>query len=117
MHKILVEVVLLGESEGGRRTPPNFATGGYMPHIVLGDPAQRKPVMVGNEVGEEYLGVKFVSGPERADPGKKIIAEAVLLWYPEVQYLGVSMGATFTIREGPRILGFGTVLRRTDEAG
>jgi len=37
-----------------------------------------------------------------------------LVYFPEVSYSHVEEGATFTIREGSRVVGHGVVLERAD---
>jgi len=39
-----------------------------------------------------------------------------LMYAPEVSYTGVEPGATFTLREGPEIVGYGLVLSRGRES-
>ena len=107
------EVTFIPESEGGRRTPPLlvFVGGSYRPHIVVGDPNQRRAVLVGNEIQEAYLGILFESGPTRVEFDESVFAKFYLLYYPHVAYEVVIPGATFTIREGARIVGFGRVIK------
>ncbi len=107
-----LEVTFLSTSEGGRDTPPpqiGRAPGKYRPHIVIGDPNQRKAIVVGNEIRETYLGVIFVSGPDVVRVGEPIEAEAVLMYYPLPEHAAVVAGATFTVREGARIVAYGRV--------
>ena len=107
-----LEITFLSTSEGGRDKPPpqiGRAPGKYRPHIVIGDPKQRKAIIVGNEIRETYLGVIFVSGPDEVRVGEPIEAEAELMYYPQTEHEAVVPGATFTIREGARIVGYGRV--------
>ncbi len=112
---VKAEVTFLPPSEGGRTNPPILVSGTtagtYRPHIVLGDPSQRTAIMVGNEIRETYLGVVFVSGPERVVFGQPLEAEAVLMYHPLPEHAAVVPGATFTIREGARVVGHGIVTR------
>jgi hypothetical protein len=105
------EITFIPESEGGRGTTPGLvsSTGSYRPHIVIGDPNQRNAIMIGNEVHETYLGIIFHSGPERVEFNQPFTGEFYLLYYPHPDYESVVPGATFTIREGARIVGFGMV--------
>jgi hypothetical protein len=107
------EVTFIPESKGGRHTPPSlvFAGGSYRPHIVVGDPNQRRAVLVGNEIQETYLGILFESGPTSVEFDVSIFAKFYLLYYPQVAYEAVIPGATFTIREGAKIVGFGRVIK------
>ena len=113
-------MTFLPPSEGGRTTPPVLAsgTGTYRPHIVIGDPTQRKAITVGNEITETYLGVVFQSGPENVRFGEPLEANALLMYYPNPEYDSVVPGATFTVREGARVVGYGQVKRvfLTDDA-
>jgi hypothetical protein len=107
------EITFIPESEGGRATTPLlvWSDGSYRPHIVIGDPSQRKAVIVGTEIQETYLGILFESGPASVEFNESIFAKFYLLYYPHVAYESVIPGATFTIREGARIVGFGRVIK------
>ena len=87
---------------------PNRAR--YMPHIVLGDPSQREAVIgPKNTIAERYLGVVVSDAPDELVPGESVEVALQLMYWPEEQYEGVVPGATFTLREGPTIIGFGTI--------
>jgi hypothetical protein len=107
------EITFIPESEGGRSTPPSlvWSSGSYRPHIVIGDPSQRRAVMVGSEIQETYLGIVFESGPTSVEFDKSIFAKFYLLYYPHLAYESVIPGATFTIREDAKIVGFGRVIK------
>jgi translation elongation factor EF-Tu-like GTPase len=108
--RIEAEVTFLPESEGGRRVlPASLSGGGYMPHLVVGDPNQRRAITIGNEVQETYLGVSFVSGPEKVEPGEAFLAELLLMYWPHPVYESLVPSATFTIREGAQVVGYGRV--------
>jgi hypothetical protein len=81
-----------------------------MPHIVVGDPQQREAVMVGNSLTEKYLGVWVTDAPDELSPGHASEVTLNLMYWPEEKYTDVNAGATFTLREGPNIVGFGEVL-------
>ena len=83
----------------------------YRPHIVIGDPSQREAIQDGNRLTEEYLGVTFHSGPEEVKIGEELRVELLLLFYPHPAYDNLKSGVTFTVREGPHIVAFGSVLR------
>jgi hypothetical protein len=108
-----VEVTFLSPTEGGRMNPPILVweSGSYRPHIVIGDAKQRKAIIVGNEIQETYLGIVFVSGPDKVRFGETIEAKALLMYYPSPEYDSVVAGAQFTVREGARIVGYGKVKR------
>ena len=106
------------ESEGGRKEPPPFLSGGvYRPHLVVGDPNQRRAILIGNEVQETYLGVAFMSGPTRVEFSEPFTAELVLMFWPHPVYESLVPGATFTIREGAQVVGYGRVKRLLPAAG
>jgi hypothetical protein len=110
LPRIQAEVTFLPESEGGRKEPPQLSSGGqYRPHLVVGDPNQRQPVTIGNEIQEIYLGVAFVSGPAKVESGKSYLTELALLYWPQPMYESLVPNATFTMREGARIIGYGRV--------
>jgi len=82
-----------------------------MPHIVLGDPSQREAhIGAGNRITEHYLGVWVKDAPDELSPGKSADVTLVLMYWPEEKYEGVVRGSTFTLREGPKIVGFGQVV-------
>jgi hypothetical protein len=81
-----------------------------MPHIVLGDPQQREAASVGNNLTEKYLGVWITDAPDELSPGHTSEVTLKLMYWPEEKYTDVKSGATFTLREGPNIIGFGKVL-------
>lgn len=84
--------------------------GRYTPHIVLGPIDQREVISDPQKRSlEDYLGVYFTGGPEIIEIGTPVEVELTLVYSPEVNYGGVSKGATFTIREGGTIVGFGRV--------
>jgi translation elongation factor EF-Tu-like GTPase len=112
LPRIEAEVTFLAESEGGRKELPHAIAGGqYRPHLVVENPNQRQAVTIGNEIKETYLGVAFVSGPPKIESGKAFQTELVLMYWPHPMYESLVPGVTFTIREGARIVGYGTVKR------
>jgi hypothetical protein len=86
-----------------------------MPHIVVGDAQQREAVRVGNSLTEKYLGVWVTDAPDELLPGHTSEVALKLMYWPEERYTDVTAGATFTLREGPTIVGFGKLL--TSPAG
>jgi hypothetical protein len=118
------EVVLLSKEEGGRSNPvlPVAYGGGLRPHIVLQDRSVRKP-KVGmrdghsNHILDEYLSVAFWLGPDPVPIGSSFPLTMYLWCHPDPMYDGCIPGATFTIREGGKIIGHGEIKRRwTEEA-
>src|SRR6185312_16803762 len=110
---LLVEVVFLSPEHGGRQAPPVLGTSAeYRPHLVVQDRSVRDAHMRGNVVDEEYLGVSFVEGPEKLDFGVPVSCLVRLNYFPEVGYADLREGASFTVREGVRVVAHGTVLER-----
>ena len=108
--RIEAQITFLPTSEGGRtKLPTDFSDGKYRPHVVVGDPNQRKALLVNNVAQETCLGVAFVDGPSNVVVGESFLAELALMYWPNVSYDSLVPGATFTLREGPHIIGFGTV--------
>lgn len=55
------EIALLPPGEGGRKRPLVRAEHShYRPHIVIGAVSQRKAIVVGRTLTEEYLGVEIL---------------------------------------------------------
>lgn len=110
---ISAKVTLLPELTRGR----GLIGRQYRPHIVLGPTDQRRPVVAeGNVLTESYLGVAFWSGPETLEPGEEATVEFVLAYWTDAPaaYAGVIAEATFTVREGGTIVGYGRVESRVD---
>jgi hypothetical protein len=103
---VQARVTLLPELSRGRR---GLTTGQYRPHLVLGPQSQRAAIRDGNLCTEKYLGVMFVGGPEAINPGESAEVSLALMYFPEESYDEVKPGATFTIREGLLIVGFGAI--------
>ena len=81
-----------------------------MPHIVVGDPSQREAKTSGNTITEHYLGVLVTDAPDEMAPGATAEITLCLMYWPDENYGEVLPGATFTVREGPTVVGFGRVL-------
>lgn len=111
---IQASLTLLPELERGRNTQWR----GYRPHIVVGPADQRKAKMVGNAIDERYQGVVFMDEYLQIEPGETVEVSIALAYYhePSIVYSDVVPGATFTLREGPRIVGYGTVLSRAQQS-
>lgn len=110
VSKISAMVTFLSTEEGGR-THPVHDSPTYMPHVVVGDPGQRA-VMV-DETGlstESYLGVRFTGDGQQLTPGVEYGVQLELLYLGRVDYSELVPAATFTIREGGRVVGFGSVV-------
>jgi hypothetical protein len=110
---IEAEVTLLTFKEGGRSIPLNLQ-GPYRPHLVVGDPKQRKAILgADGKSAEDYLGVQFHPIDRVLEPGSSATLNMDLMYHPSVDYAALLPGVTFTIREGGKVVGFGKVLRRT----
>jgi hypothetical protein len=106
---VQAQVTLLSELSHGRQ---GLSSGKYRPHIVIGPPSQRAAIRDGNVLTEKYLGVMFVGGPDTLRPGESGEFSLALMYFPELTYDEVTPGATFSIREGPLVVGFGVILSR-----
>ena len=104
---------LLPELSHGRR---GLSTGKYRPHIVIGPESQRVAIREGNRLTENYLGVMFVGGPDTMEPGDAANVKLALIYFPEYPYEEVQPGVTFTVREGPLIVGYGVIHSRGMES-
>lgn len=109
---VQAQVTLLPELSHGRRL---LTAGQYRPHIVIGPQSQRVAVQTGNVLTERYLPVMFVRGPDAINPGETAHVSLALMYFPEEPYEEVRPGATFTLREGPLIVGFGIILSRSED--
>lgn len=108
--RITAKITFLPPSEGGREVlPMDWSGGQYRPCVVVVDPNQRKASLVNNVAQENYLGVAFVGGSANVVAGQPFVAELALLYWPSVSYDALVPGVTFTLREGPHVVGFGTV--------
>jgi translation elongation factor EF-Tu-like GTPase len=108
------EVTFLSEADGGRNAMPHFnPPTPYRPHIVIQDSTIRAATYDERGMGNEhYLAVEFIGGPDSSTPGTSSKVAMLLSYFPRVDYAAVQDGATFTIREGSRIVGFGVVESR-----
>ena len=113
---IEAEVTLLSTAEGGRSSELMLDHAGvfYRPHLLVEDPRQRATIGADGKGTEEYLGVQFQPGNLRLLPGGSAKVWMDLMYHPSVDYKHLIPGATFTIREGAKVVGFGKVLQRKD---
>lgn len=85
----------------------------YRPHVVVGDPSRRTATLDARGFGDEhYLGVQFTGDGRELLTGTDHTVTMDLLYHPGVDYSELVPGATFTIREGPVVVGFGRVIAR-----
>jgi hypothetical protein len=99
---IEAQVRMRTSEEGGRTLALALEPYRYRPHLVL-------------EGETEYLGVQFESGPPVIALGSGSRLVMWLMYHPHVDYHAVQPGVRFEVREGPRIVADGTVLRRWQE--
>ncbi|WP_262048951.1 hypothetical protein [Bradyrhizobium sp. Bra78] len=109
------DVTLLSPEEGGRTTsfPAGaFSNNRYRPHIVVGDPSIRHAAVDNRGVStEEYIGVAFSDGPHLPAIGKEMKVLLALMYFPNPMYDKLRPGVMFTLREGPKIIGYGRIER------
>jgi hypothetical protein len=101
--------------EENGRTNLNLLLSGlqYRPHIVIGDPTQRHAVISPDRhLTETMCGVAFAAGPSHIKANVAYPVTIMLMYWPHAIYDSVVPGATFTLREGPNIVGFGKITRR-----
>jgi hypothetical protein len=110
--QISARVTFLTEEEGGRKQPA-WNSRKYRPHVVVGDPAQREATTAedGRTLTENYLGVCFDGDGEEMSQGTEHEVSLLLAYYPAGEYEDLVPGATFTLREGGNIVGFGEVVQ------
>jgi hypothetical protein len=73
--------------------------------------------MEGRTIVEKYQGVVFLDENLSIAPGQTLEVSLALMYYqePDVLYEEVQPGATFTLREGASVVGFGTILARAEQ--
>jgi hypothetical protein len=77
-----------------------------MPHIVISDPHHREAKRSGMNFTEQYLGILVSDAPDELAPGATTKITMRLMYGPEEAYDQVLPGATFTLREGPNVIGY-----------
>jgi translation elongation factor EF-Tu-like GTPase len=110
---VLAEITFIPASEGGRVQMPDFAVGGYAPHLVVQSPDVRQAIIVNDYAVEQYLPVRFKASQAEYRAGHAGQFTLELIYSPDPLYAPLRPGATFTVREGHRIIGYGTILERT----
>jgi hypothetical protein len=98
---LVVDITFLSPEAGGRQNLPLLQ--GYRPHLVAD-----------NHSPETYLGVYFLEGPDISVSDQALRCRLVLVYYPDVDYSALQIGTTFTIREGPHVVGSGTVISASE---
>ena len=113
---IEAEVTFLRTEEGGRVQVPTFDPDApYMPHIVVQSRTVRRALVEADgTIRDQYQGVAFLRGPSGFRLGDTARFTLALIYYPQHRYDDVQPGATFTVREGSKIVAHGVVLSRDD---
>ena len=110
--ELRVRVKFFSKYDGGRTELPKdlLSSGNYRPHFVVGSPDQKQAIADENNVGlEDYLGVVFIKSRGSLMAEQELEASVSLL-YPGVDYSALKKEATFTIREGGKIVGNGKII-------
>ena len=102
---IKAKIMFLNEKDGGLKQMPMLKRERYLPHLVVQDQNAREAL-----IADEYLGVQIINGPEVISPDNEYEFDLALINYPVVKYERLQEETTFTIRDGPRIVGFGRVI-------
>jgi len=92
---VVARIQMKPEAADGRHSA---FTEGYSPHFVVSDHA-------------EWLGVRAIQCPGPVAPGDEAEVVFALMYYPEVDYSELRVGATFEVMEGPRAVARGLVLK------
>lgn len=114
---IEASVTFLSLEEGGRAHPA-LNDQRYRPHLVVGDPDQRKAITAddGRTLTEDYLGICFSGDGGALLPCERYDVQLKLIYCPYPGYDALVTGATFTIREGAKIVGYGCVSKGVESA-
>jgi len=105
------DVHFISTAEGGRTHPLDLGhpSARYRPHVVVGDISQRVAIVDGHRLTETYLGVEFQPQNITLWPGGSARVRLGLMFYPAPEYDALQPGVTFTVREGVKVVGYGTV--------
>ena len=99
LHGAEVHVQFRTAAEGGRTESVSLSASKYCPHLQVS--------------GGEYLGVVFTGGPaEPVPPGGNADATVAFVYEPNVNYEVLTVGTTFQVMEGAKVVAYGHVLRR-----
>ena len=116
--RILADIVMLTASEGGRNRGIEIdAESRYMPHLAIDERSNHVArTDSNNQSTEHYMGVQFEPALSITDPATGSGQYPVrLMYHPRVDYTTLRTGATFTVREGGRIVGHGVVISSEGE--
>jgi translation elongation factor EF-Tu-like GTPase len=109
---LVVEMTFLRHEEGGRVQLPGPPFRDYAPHLVVQNLEVRQATIKNGSCIDDYLGVRFISGPEEYEAGQSARFRLQMIYTPLKSYDALQPGVTFTVREGYRIVGFGVVIER-----
>ena len=111
------EITLRSTANGGRKYPDGILEGfQFRPGIVRGDRDQPEPIADSSGLHAEIRqGVAFLSGPHQIVSDKAFRATFAVIGWPSPYCDWIQPGETFTIREGPMIIGSGCVIRAWTE--
>lgn len=105
-----VVVTFLQRAHGGRAHPASDSPQ-YRPHLVVEGTRLDRARVDGQPSDEEhYIGVQFTGDGEPLTQGVEHVVELTLPY--DVDSTALTPGATFTLREGPTVVGHGRVLER-----
>jgi hypothetical protein len=115
LPRVECSITFLSAKDGGRGSPlpPGALSGNtYRPHLVIGDVNQRQATIAeGNRLVEDYIGIAFQDGPPVPEVGVEMVAVLTAMYFPHPMYERLKPGLTFTVREGPKVVAYGTVRR------
>lgn len=93
-----VDITAVATEEGGREESIFPRQQNYMPHIRV----QGKG---------EWLGVRFLDGPDEIVPGEPGRVTIEMIYHPRVDYSTVTAGISVDVVEGKRVVARGRILR------
>lgn len=113
---IEAKVTFLSAGDGGRDHPAKNSSL-YRAYLVVSDPNRRVACKAGENrtLTEDYLAVSFSGEGGPMLPNQPYDVRILLIFYPHPAYGALVSGATFTIREGPKIVGYGRVAKGVNE--
>lgn len=110
---IRAQVTFLSREDDGGSTMPCLSSGQYRPHLVIQPPdVGAAKVIDAYGTIDDYSGVRFLSAARELIPDHVLDCSMELMYHPRVDYAAVREGATFTLREGGKVIGFGVVTGR-----
>ena len=95
---IRARIKMKSEAEGGRHGPFNE---GYCPHFVV-------------DGKKDWLGVRAVRCPHFVNPDEEREVDFELMYAPALDYRDLSVGSSFAIHEGSKVVGVGIVIEHQE---